>query len=133
MIGSEFKISDMLVKDLDWRDGILTVIKESDHLLRRFGEVDVVTIEPSRYLEVFRQQADEVWALLSGQASFHLEDQRQDSPSLGSGVDLDINQDSPQEVLVPFGVFCKLSSAQGAMLLRISTHQDGTQPGDKSP
>ena len=78
MIRSEFKISDLVVKDLDWRDGILTVIKENDHLLRRFGEMDVVTIEPSRSLEVFRQQADEVWALLSGQVLFHLEDQRQD-------------------------------------------------------
>lgn len=133
MIRSEFKISDMVVKDLDWNNGILTVIKESDHLLRRFGEVDVVTIEPGRQVEVFRQQADEVWALLSGQVSFHLQDQRQDSPSQGSEVKLDISEDMPQAVLVPFGVLCKLSNTQGAIMLRISTHQQRTQPGDQAP
>jgi len=133
MIRSEFEISDMVVRNLDWRNGTLTVIKESDHLLRRFGEVDVVKVEPRGAVQVFRQQADEIWALLSGQVSLHLQDQRQDSPSQGAEVDLDISQDSPQAVLIPFGVLCKVFSTPGATLVRISTHQDGSHPGDDAP
>jgi mannose-6-phosphate isomerase-like protein (cupin superfamily) len=133
MIRSEFEISDMVVKDLDWRNGILDILNEGDHLLRRFGEVEVVTIEPQGSVQVFRQQADEIWALLSGHASFHLQDRRQDSPSQGAEVNLDISQDSPQAVLIPFGVLSKVTSNQGATLVRINTHQDESFPGDEIP
>ena len=133
MIRSEFEISDMVVMDLDWYKGSLTVIKEGDHLLRRFGAVNVVRIEPEGSIQVYRQQADEIWAVLSGYVSLHLQDQRQDSPSQGTEVDLGISQDTPQAVLIPLGVLCKGSSTRGATLLRITTHQDGSQHGDQIP
>ena len=133
MIRNEFEISDLAVGDLDWREGILTILKESDHLLRRFGQVDVVRIESDGEVQVYRYEADEIWALLSGQATLHLRDQRQDSPSQGAVVGLDLSQNSPQAVLVPFGVVCTVRSTQGATLLRISTHQDGTNPEDQAP
>ena len=133
MIRNVFEISDLALCDLDWREGILTILKESDHLLRRFGQVDVVTIESEGEVRVYRQQADEFWTLLSGKVSLHLKDQRQDSPSQGAVVSLDLSQKAPQAVLIPFGVICTISSTLGATLLRICTHQDGTHPEDQAP
>ncbi len=38
----EFLISDMAVYQRDGEKGRLTILKEDDHLLRRFGQVDIV-------------------------------------------------------------------------------------------
>jgi hypothetical protein len=128
----EYEISDMYVADLKWQEGVLTVIKESDHLLRRFGQVDIVNLAPESKLEICRDEADEIWALVSGKVLLLMEDQRKDSPSFGRLVELEISQDAPKAVLVPFGVTCKVSSTRGAILLRTGTHQDGTHPSDRS-
>jgi len=131
MIQSEFAISDLALLDLRWQGGVLTVITEDNHLLRRFGAVDVVNLEPDRPRVLLRHQADEIWTVLSGQAFFHLEDHREDSPSQGTALDVTISQDAPRALLIPFGVLCKVSSTKKeSILLRISTHQDESHPGD---
>ena len=131
-MNSILNISDSFITSIDWNSGVLTVLKESDQLLRRFGQVDVVDLGAKNTLEVRRIQADEIWAIISGKAEIELEDQRGESPSFGKRVDMEVEGKSPQVFLVPFGVNCKISSQEGAILLRISTHQDGTHPEDRT-
>ena len=125
-------ISDMLVLDLSWQAGRLTVVKDDDHVLRRFGQVDIIGLDQGQQIEVFRQQADEIWALFSGQATIQLEDQRQDSPSMGVTVSLVVDQEVPKAVLVPFGVACIVTGGlDGTRFLRIGTHHDTSHPQDR--
>ncbi len=125
------KISDMYVLDLAWHGQKLTIIKETDQLLRRFGQMDMIKINQNNRVEVFRSEADEIWAPVSGQAQVRLEDQRDDSPSNGEVVHLEITDDDPKAILVPFGVNCTITSSEGATLLRIETHEENTHPGDQ--
>jgi hypothetical protein len=124
-------ISDMVVLDLDWQGQKLTIIKETDQLLRRFGQMDMIKLNPKGRVEVFRSVADEIWAPMLGRAAFQLEDQREESPSKGEIVQLEITADDPKAILVPFGVNCTIVSAEGATLLRIGTHGESTHPGDR--
>lgn len=130
---TDFKISDMYVLELQWDQGILTVLKEDDHLLRRFGQIDLVNLTPGGNIEVWREKADEIWILFSGEAKIVMEDLRDESPSLNDIVELTLDQDHPKAVLVPFGVKFKLYSSDGAMLLRVGTHQDNSLMTDQTP
>ena len=125
------KISDMYVLDLAWQGQKLTIIKETDQLLRRFGQMDMIKLNPKDRVDVFRSEADEIWAPMAGQADVRLEDQREESPSKGEIFHLEIISDDPKAILVPFGVNCTISSAEGATLLRIGTHEESTHPGDR--
>jgi len=129
-VAEDFKIHDMFVLDLSWKERKLTILKDYDHLLRRFGQVDMLRISSGRHVEVSRRKADELWTVISGTASIQLEDQRIDSPSFGELVILELAQESPQAVLVPFGVKCIVSCKGKADLIRISTHADDPQSGD---
>ena len=130
---NEREILDMIILELAWHNGILTVIREDDHVLRRFGQVDVVKVSNGSALEIWRQKADEIWAVISGEVRFSLEDRREDSPSGGVNVELELSKDVPQAILVPFGVTCKVSSTGDAILLRIGTHQNHAHAEDQIP
>ena len=57
-----------------------SVLRESDHLLRRFGECEVLFMEPGQNENArLRPVADELWCVLEGEVDLHLEDQRDDS------------------------------------------------------
>ncbi len=56
------------------------VLSDQDHLLRRFGQVQVIRKSPGRSETLcLREVADEVWALIEGQVEFTWYDLRQDS------------------------------------------------------
>ena len=114
----------MIVKELSWHDGALTVVTESDPLLRRFGQLDYVLLEEGGHLEIRRKQADEIWAVISGTAAMIVEDRREDSPSFGVSQVLPLDGESPRAVLVPFGTSCKIEGHTSSVLLRLTTHQD---------
>jgi dTDP-4-dehydrorhamnose 3,5-epimerase-like enzyme len=67
-----------------------------------------------------REQADEVWVLFSGEAEFHWQDLRENSPTFNAVHK--VRTDAPMRVLVPFGVRFNLSVLNDSALLRISTH-----------
>jgi len=101
-----------------------TALSYSDHLLRRFGQADIVHLERGGRLERNEEEtADEVWVLIDGEATFEWEDLRSSSPTSGGKASL--NAQEPTSVLVPFGVaFRVISGDRPAILLRLSTHAD---------
>jgi dTDP-4-dehydrorhamnose 3,5-epimerase len=106
-------------------------LRDDDHLLRRFGQVEVMQMDPAAPPRCqLRAIADEAWALLSGSAEFRWRDFRAVSPTEGRRFSLQLRE--PTVVLVPFGVgFGVQALQQGVLLVRISTHEDGTHPGDR--
>ena len=69
------------------------------------------------------ETADEVWALIEGEATFEWEDRRSSSPTSGGKASLAARE--PITVLVPFGVAFRVTAGKGAaILLRLSTDAD---------
>jgi mannose-6-phosphate isomerase-like protein (cupin superfamily) len=69
------------------------------------------------------ETADEVWALIEGEATFEWEDRRSVSPTSGGKASLAARE--PITILVPFGVTFRVTAGNGAaILLRLSTHAD---------
>lgn len=127
-------ISDAYVISLAEKPTGLTILKENDHLLRRFGQVDfIVLLAGADAINFFREKADEIWAVVDGTIQFELEDQREESPTNGIVDRFMIGADEPKALLVPFGVVCRINSAAGGKLVRICTHEDDTNSGDVFP
>lgn len=97
-----------------------------DHLLRRFGSLELVRLGPGDSIGVLRRRADEIWVLLDGSVDARLEDTRPSSPSLGATETLRF--DSPHRFLVPFGVRLVVRAEAAATLLRLMTHTEGEDP-----
>ena len=76
-------------------------LRDSDHILRRFGFAEVVRAHGPSKLHI-REVADEVWTLYEGRVEFHWHDLRQNSPTYDNQYHLIC--DRPTLVLVPFGV-----------------------------
>lgn len=102
----------------------LTVLRYSDHLLRRFGLAEVLLLEADQERSTStRQVADEVWALVRGAAEFEWQDLREDSPTCDQYYR--IRCDRPTLVLAPFGVAFGIRSVDGpAEFIRLATHED---------
>ena len=124
-------IADMHLFPIERSEERLLLLRDSDHLLRRFGQMDLVPIEAAASTRISqRAEADEIWIILEGEASAKLVDRREGSPSEGAEVQLALSALEPQGLLIPFGVAHSFSSEEGASLLRISTHPDGENPED---
>jgi dTDP-4-dehydrorhamnose 3,5-epimerase-like enzyme len=127
----DVSISGVAILELGWKEGRLVVLQENNHILRRFGQMDVVKIPEGTSLETHRASgADEVWVLLDGEAVLMLTDQRNESPSLGQSEEIGMNGDTPQAILIPFGVHARISGQSQSTLLRITTHADELFPED---
>lgn len=132
---TDIPIIDLYLKRLvPQQDSGLTAwvpLRDDDHLLRRFGQVEVLRMDPDAGpLCRLRSVADETWALLVGSAEFRWRDSRAASPSNGKTFHLLL--DEPTLALVPFGVgFGVRAIEEGTLLVRISSHEDGTHEGDQ--
>lgn len=124
-------ITDMHLFPIERSEERLLLLRDGDHLLRRFGQMDLVSLEVAASTRFsLRVEADEIWIILEGEARAHLVDRRAGSPSVGTEVQFVLSALEPQGVLIPFGVAHSFSSKEGARLLRISTHPDGEHPED---
>lgn len=130
---TDFAINDLAVMDLTSRWPVLTVLSEHDPLLRRFGQVDMVDLDVNHPQTILRKKADEVWAVLEGEAHFSLEDLREDSPTFGAELTLVLDASIYRAVLLPFGVACRVETPAHALCLRLTTHADGSNPEDQVP
>ena len=130
---NEYSINDLMVKDLAWEKDRLTAVTESDPLMRRFGQADVIRLVAEEVVEVRRQTADEIWTIISGEGEINLTDLRKDSPSFEKVDTLTWVGLQPKAVLVPFGVQCRVWAETDCLLLRLTTHQDNTLPDDLHP
>jgi len=126
-------INDLTLMPLAWRDGRLTVLSENDPLLRRFGQCDYLRLAAGASRILLRKQADEIWTLVSGRARLVLTDQREDSPSRQSGQTLELDENAPRSVLIPFGVHARITATADAVFVRLTTHADDFDPGDLVP
>lgn len=130
---TDFAINDMVVMELSPRWPVLTVLTEHAPLLRRFGQVDVVDLDTGHSQSIRRKKADELWAVLEGEAHFSLEDQREDSPTFGQRETIALDGEIFRAVLIPFGVACRVETPAHALCVRLTTHADATTPEDQVP
>jgi len=107
-------------------------LRDTDHLLRRFGSAEVVRVDPQAAAALrLRSIADEVWTLLEGEVIFRWLDQRDGSPSRGQRHDHQAR--TPTQVLAPFGVGFGVRALGGpALLLRVCTHADDDPEGGQA-
>ena len=128
-------IHDLYIHELtqEEADGLTKyhVLCDEDHLLRRFGQVQVVIKSAAREESIhLRVVADEVWALIQGQAEFVWHDLRRDSPTHDHRYRL--HAKTPTLVLAPFGVAFGCRALDGpASFIRLSTHAEGEHDGDR--
>ena len=102
----------------------LSGLSYQDHLLRRFGDAELLEfetgLEPNLRL---RKAADEVWILFNGSALLRMRDTRPESPTHGETHELELA--APTRVLIPFGVAAGWRPIKAPVqLLRLSTHTD---------
>jgi dTDP-4-dehydrorhamnose 3,5-epimerase-like enzyme len=129
-------IHDLLFEPLlltnDEPGSFLTLLSFDDHLLRRFGQLDLVRKDPEKLTQLrMRSVADEIWVLIEGNAKCICRDLRPGSPSEGTEVHCEIS--APTRMLVPFGVaFGWRALEEPALMLRCATHQDGDHQEDQT-
>lgn len=129
---SEFPIADMLVFPLARVGGSLRLLREADHLLRRFGQLELLDLAAgSRSESQVRAEADRFLFPISGRVAAHLLDLRAGSPSHGAHASFNLSEDELQGVLVPFGVACALHAESNSRVLVLSTHSDA-HPEDRA-
>jgi hypothetical protein len=129
MMHDSLPIHDLYIRQLELREtpagSTLSVLRYSDHLLRRFGSAEFHELAAGQQrASEARPVVDEVWALVRGEAEFDWEDRREDSPTLGQTYRHHATR--PTVVLVPFGVAFRIRSLNGgAELVRLASHEDG--------
>ena len=126
-------IPDVSVFRLQESERGVIVLRDEDHLLRRFGQFEIVNIKGDEHGGYqLRAVADEIWAILEGEAKVELVDLREGSPSFASILELELHSEEKQGVLVPFDVASRFRAESSAKLAKVSTHMDGEHPEDES-
>lgn len=122
---SQYPIADMYVFPLARSAGGLTLLRETDHLLRRFGQLELIDLAADEQTEyTLRAEADRFLFPINGSATATLLDLRVTSPSNGARAELSLDADQPRGLLVPFGVACSLAAKTTARLIILSTHSE---------
>ena len=125
-------INEITITDIKTGEGWGALLSEHDHLLRRFGFVELQELKIDQPSYTFREQADEILVLLEGRADLTIIDRRKQSPSFNQIDRLPLSGSRLQRILIPFGIAYRLEISAPAKLLRVSTHARGTHPGDRS-
>ncbi|MBN2502160.1 MAG: hypothetical protein JXB38_15355 [Anaerolineales bacterium] len=125
-MGSELPFSDVQILALEWEDGRLVLLRDDDHMLRRFGQVELRTFEDTCITPfVQRAVADEIWVPVNGKTGLHLIDRRGASPDKDRYLHIVLDAAEPCALLIPFGVAYAIENELDATLMRLSTHADG--------
>jgi dTDP-4-dehydrorhamnose 3,5-epimerase len=128
-MAAKLPIHDLILRPLKAirQEGMVRwiALKEDDQLLRRFGEAEVVRLDPGHATALtLRPVVDEVWALLEGAVEAHWHDLRTGSPTQGRRYRATLRQ--PTVFLAPFGVAFGVRALEGpALLARFATHMRG--------
>jgi dTDP-4-dehydrorhamnose 3,5-epimerase-like enzyme len=124
-MASQFSISDVVLLQLSKKGHGLIVLKDSDHLLRRFGQIEILQLEAGSIAPTFlRNFSEEVWSVINGNAIFRLVDRRKASPSENKSDIIELDSGKPQTLLVPFGIEFSIEAIEDSTLVRITTHTD---------
>lgn len=118
-------ISDMHIFPLNVLAGRWTLLRNTDHLLRRFGQLDLLDLAAGSETEFeLRAEADRFLSAINGRVQARLLDLRAGSPSLGVSINLSLDANDPHGLLVPFGVACSIYTETEARLIVLSTHSE---------
>jgi dTDP-4-dehydrorhamnose 3,5-epimerase-like enzyme len=132
-MSDQIPIGDVCQLLIEFEADRLVVLRDEDHLLRRFGQVEIRRFAANTKTPfMLREEADEVWASIEGVVEFALVDRRPGSPSENSSMLVELEAKNPQTLLVPFGVAYSISCRQDCILIRLTTHSDGVHPGDQT-
>ena len=102
-------IHDVVVKKLvthsDDRGYFREVLREDDHLLRRFGQTSFTKTYPG-VVKAFHwhEDQDDIWYVADGMAQVVLYDRRPDSPTKGLTQVVYAGEDNPVIILIPAGI-----------------------------
>jgi mannose-6-phosphate isomerase-like protein (cupin superfamily) len=120
----KFKIGDIAALELDWEDNQLTVLKEGDNLLRRFGQISLQKINAGESMpESTNETLDEIWTLISGRGTLVISDLRDGSPSKNETESIVMETEKPLSILIPFGLKHSFSAEIDSEIIRVLTHQ----------
>ncbi len=94
-----------LVTHADDRGYFREVLRDDDHLLKRFGQTAVTKSYPG-VIKAFHwhQHQDDLWYIVDGMARVVLYDRRPDSPTCGVTQVVYAGEDNPVLVLIPAGL-----------------------------
>lgn len=107
------------------------ILSEDDHLLRRFGKLEIVDISPTDApLFHLKKSADQIIAIIDGTIQIQLIDLRKQSPSFGSEMSIEIKEIKAQGILIPFGVASSVRSNKQGKILWLSTHSGDASSED---
>lgn len=131
-----YPIHDLFIRPLDQRrSGGLTrlrLVSESDQLLRRFGQAELIRLSAGETFGPGLQDvADEIWVLESGQAQLFWRDERRSSPTYG--CEHRLQAEAPLLFFVPFGVSFGLRCGPDCLLVRFTTHERPSGGAEGSP
>ncbi len=84
------EINDVVIHEIDrikLKSGqYMTILREKDPLLRRFGQCDLLLLDVGEEIEFHREKADEIWAVVDGHVSFTMVDTRPRITQLSEGA-----------------------------------------------
>ncbi|MEX1071012.1 MAG: dTDP-4-dehydrorhamnose 3,5-epimerase family protein [Anaerolineales bacterium] len=124
-------ISDVHLFPLTVSAGRWKLLSEEDHLLRRFGQLELLDLDASQETDFeLRAEADRFLFAINGRARAQLLDLRTSSPSLGERVNISLDTENAQGLLLPFGVACALYAETDSRLIVLSTHSQ-SHPEDR--
>ncbi|SMC06019.1 dTDP-4-dehydrorhamnose 3,5-epimerase [Sulfobacillus thermosulfidooxidans DSM 9293] len=94
-----------LVRHPDDRGFFQEILRDDDHLLRKFGQASLSMSYPG-VIKAFHyhERQDDLWFFPVGSAQVVLYDARKDSPTYGITQVLYPGEDNPQLIVIPVGV-----------------------------
>jgi hypothetical protein len=131
-VAEQQPISDMHIFPLTREDDRLILLREVDHLLRRFGQLEVLDLAAGSKTEfTLRAEADRFFFAIEGNCRVELIDLREASPTRDARASLALAAADPHGLLVPFGVACSLQAEASCRLVALSTHSQ-PHPRDRA-
>lgn len=101
------------------------LLREADHLLRRFGQLELLELAAGERVDLgLRAEADRFVYVIDGRCNVDLVDLRAASPTHGAHTVVALDAADPHGVLVPFGVACTLHAEGKTRLVLLSTHSE---------
>ena len=119
---ADFQINDLYLHPIINQSSSKVILRYEDHLLRRFGQVELRHIPAGAQTDFTqRAAADELWAVLQGSVAILLIDRRPQSPTFDVVDEHPLLAREHLALLIPFGVAYALEAEQESQVLRLAT------------
>ncbi|MBN2909475.1 dTDP-4-dehydrorhamnose 3,5-epimerase family protein [Polycladomyces sp. WAk] len=123
-----------LEKYCDDRGTFMEIVREDQHLLRRFGQMSVSMSYPGviKAFHYHREQ-DDLWYFVSGNAQVVLHDLRETSPTCRQTDVYYMGEENPSVLLIPKGVAhgYRVLGNRPAVIVYLTTHAYNREQPDE--